>query len=611
MRSFLNLFSKGEPCRPLVNLEGKHVSQYQSFKSLLKHNHGALSLIAELEQLYYGGRPFSLTDLRKKVRELSGEMKNLLEAFQDLSGGKYAALSEVYRTLEKELDRELNPHITYPSQDLVLPLEDISPEKRNLVGAKAGNLSAIKNDLKLPVPEGFAITAFAYQKFIEDNQLSGAIEAELSRFDPDSLKKMEQISTTLRSLILLARIPEDIRQALLQAYDSLEERTEKDVRISMRSSAIGEDTEAGFAGQFQTVLNVGRENLFEAYKTVLASKYSARALLYSYQQGFIDHLTPMAVAGIQMVDAQTSGVVYTRDPQNPESGHLKISSLWGLGERLVDGSASPDQFLVDRKEMKIQEKEISRKDHRLIGLPSGKTVLEEVPDQDKERASLSDEKVLQLARQGLKLEGYFNSPQDIEWALDHRDRLFILQSRPLNLISRKPEKEEFPGEFPGHPILISKGRTASSGVAAGPVYLLREGEEIGNIPPGSILAARTASPNYAGLMGRIKGIITDIGSTTSHLASVAREFGVPALFDTVKATSVLIHKEPVTLYADTGLVYQGIVEELAQKFPIPRTPIFESPLHRRLKTILDFIAPLNLIDPHDSFFFSRRMPDLP
>ena len=582
----------------MVNLEGKHVSQYQSFKSLLKHNHGALSLIAELEQLYYGGRPFSLTDLRKKVRELSGEMKNLLEAFQDLSGGKYAALSEVYRTLEKELDRELNPHITYPSQDLVLPLEGISPEKRNLVGAKAGNLSAIKNDLKLPVPEGFAITAFAYQKFIEDNQLSGPIEAELSRFDPDSLKKMEQISTTLRSLILPARIPEDIRQALLQAYDSLEERTEKDVRISMRSSAIGEDTEAGFAGQFQTVLNVGRENLFEAYKTVLASKYSARALLYRYQQGFIDHLTPMAVAGIQMVDAQTSGVVYTRDPQDPESEHLKISSLWGLGERLVDGSASPDQFLVDRKEMKIQEKEISRKDHQLIGLPSGKTVLEEVPDQDKERASLSDEKVLQLARQGLKLEGYFNSPQDIEWALDHRDRLFILQSRPLNLISRKPEKEEFPGEFPGHPILISKGQTASLGVAAGPVYLLREGEEIENIPPGSILAARTASPNYAGLMGRIKGIITDIGSTTSHLASVAREFGVPALFDTVKATSVLIHKEPVTLYADTGLVYQGIVEELAQKSPIPRTPIFESPLHRRLKTILDFIAPLNLIDPH-------------
>ena len=207
-----------------------------------------------------------------------------------------------------------------------------------------------------------------------------------------------------------------------------------------------------------------------------------------------------------------------------------------------------------------------------------------------------------MARHGLKLEGYFGRPQDIEWALDRRDRLFILQSRPLNLASRKPEKEALPGEFPGHPILLSKGRTASSGVAAGPVYLLREGEEIEDIPPGSILVARTASPNYAGLMGRINGIITDIGSITSHLASVAREFGVPALFDTVKATSVLIHKEPVTLYADTGIVYQGIVEELAQKSTIPRTPIFESPLHRRLKTILDFISPLNLIDPHDPSF---------
>ncbi|MBI5606181.1 MAG: pyruvate, phosphate dikinase [Deltaproteobacteria bacterium] len=602
MGRFLKLFSKGDSCRLLVNLEGKHVSRYQFFKSLLEHNHACLSFIAGLEQMYYSGRPFSLVEVRKKVQDLSAELKALLADFDILSESKFSSLSGVYQRLQQELAQELSPMIAFSSQELVLTLEALTPEKRSLVGAKAGNLSAIKNDLQVPVPEGFAVTAVAYEKFIEENKLAKPIEIELSLFDPESLNGMEKIGTTLMTMILQASVPENIQKAILEAYDSLEERSGKDLRISMRSSAIGEDTEAGFAGQFQTVLNVRRENILEAFKTVLASKYSARALLYRYQQGFIDQLTPMGVAGIEMIDAKTSGVLYTRDPEDPESTHLKISSIWGLGEHLVDGSASPDQFLVDRETMEIKKKVTSRKDHRLISSPQGGTMLEEVPEQEKGMPSLSDDKVIQLAHYGLRLEKYFGSPQYIEWAMDQGDRLFILQSRPLNLPNRKPEQIEIRRDLPNHPILLSKGQVASPGIAAGPVYLLKEEGDLENIPQGSILVAKTASPNYARLMGKIKGIITDIGSITSHLASVAREFGIPAIFDTDKATSTLAHGDQVTLQGETTTVYKGIVEELVGNFQLPQNRIFESPVHHRLRTILDLISPLNLTDPHHPSF---------
>jgi pyruvate, water dikinase len=200
MGNFLNLFSKGESCQLLINLEGKHVSRYQFFKTLLDHNHGALSLIADLEQMYYSGRPFSLVDVRKKVQDLSDELKTLLTAFHKLSKEKYPALSEVFQNLKDHLSAELNPNPTFPFQDLVLPLEKVDSEKVILVGAKAGNLSVIKNILHLPVPGGFAVIAPAYQKFMEDNKLAKSIEIELSQFDPDDSKGLERISRTIQTL---------------------------------------------------------------------------------------------------------------------------------------------------------------------------------------------------------------------------------------------------------------------------------------------------------------------------------------------------------------------------------------------------------------------------
>jgi pyruvate, water dikinase len=602
MGKFLNFFSKGETCQLLVNLEGKHVRRYQFFKSLLEHNHESLALMAELEQLYYSGRPCSLAELREKVQRLTLEIEMLLADFDQLSEKKYASLSQVFLNIKNQLVQEVNPRPVFPSQDLVLPLENISPELRSMVGAKAGHLAAIKKDLDLPVPEGFAVTAVAYEKFLQENRLAGPIEEALAELNPEAPEKMEEISARIRNWILKARVPGDVAEAIFQAYDSLEQKTGKGVRLSLRSSAIGEDTEASFAGQFLTVLNVFREDLLAAYRQVLASKYTPRALFYRYQQGFDDRMTPMCVAGVRMIDSRASGVIYTRDPGQPDAHRMKISSIWGLGEHLVDGSASADQFVVDSLELKIINKVISLKDQRLVGLPGGGTHLEPIPDGYKAAPSLSDDHVLQLARFGSKLEDFFGSPQDIEWALDEKGRLFLLQSRPLNFREAKSEAIKINNDLPDHPKLLEGGLNASSGAASGKVFIPGREKGGGPIPKEAVLVAETASPNYAQWMGQINGLITDIGSVTSHLASVAREFRVPALFNTGQATRVLKDGDLITFSADTGAIYQGRVEALLDEPRLGASLFFDHPIHRRLRIVLDHIAPLNLTDPQAASF---------
>jgi pyruvate,water dikinase len=372
------------------------------------------------------------------------------------------------------------------------------------------------------------------------------------------------------------------------------------VRIAMRSSAVGEDTEASFAGQYITELNVNRDNILHAYRSVIASKYSPRAILYRLRYGLEDWETPMCVAGIVMVDAKASGVMYTVDPSHPESSELKINAIWGLGEHLVSGEASPDAFYVDRNALEIIRQDIVEKNQKLIGIDEGGTILEAVQEDEKNLPSINDETILKLAAYGQQLETYFAVPQDVEWAVDSRGLIFILQSRPLGLIPETTSNIA-PPDFSDYPILLSGGKTASRGMAVGRVFLAGRDHQQ-PIPPDAILVARFASPDHAALMGKIRGIITDVGSVASHLASVAREFGVPAIFDAGSATSVLKDGESVTLVADTTTIYQGMITEGIENVHSTNKNMIESPVHRRMKAVLDHISPLNLTDPkHPSF----------
>jgi len=598
MNRILGIFSKSERCQSLNAVQGGAAKKYASFKILLNHNHAALNAIADMEKLYYSGNPFSLTSVRIKYEELLEAVTGIIYSLENLSGKDYSVLSNIVSAIDGELFQNFNPKCALPTGNLVIGLQDVTGEIYRMVGAKAANLAAIKNKLGLPVPPGFVITSLAFERFLQTNKLLKPIKEELSHVTSESIEAIERAGDRLRSLILIAPVPAETQQEIMMAYSSLEEAAGKGVRIAMRSSAVGEDTEATFAGQYDTVLNVTGDNILDAYKIVLASKYSARAIAYRLHYGLDDRETPMCVLGIVMVDSKASGVLYSVDPSRTRTCPVRINSLWGIGEHLVDGSTSPDVFIVDRIDENIIEKHVVVKESKLVNLSTGGTGIESVPEHEQRIPSIDHRTIAQLTKYGLMLEDFFEGPQDVEWAVDDEGKVFILQSRPL-LLPEMPEMINEPQKLlPSYtnPVLLSQGKTASGGIATGRVYLLGMEGDLMNLPADAILVAKIASPDYAKVIGRIKGIITDIGSVTSHMSSVAREFGIPSIVDTGNATTSLAHGEIVTMSADTVTVYKGIVPELVAEIKPAKKVIFDSPLHRRMRGILDHVSLLNLTD---------------
>jgi len=602
MGSILELFTGKKACHLLVKAEGEVLEKYLQFREFLTHNHDALNLVAELEQLYCGSTPFHMGEVKGKYQGLLNSTRNLVEAVNRLSGNKYSLLMDKCQEIDQGVQGIFHPCPYFPGKDLVLPLSRVTPEMGKVAGGKATNLAVLGNLLRLPSPPGFVITVYAFDRFLAETGLAQTLEDRLAGMNLQDPGDLEARAQEIQTLVREAPVPESLAEHIIAAYEALEAHTRPGVRLAMRSSAVGEDSEASFAGQYVTVLNVGREGLLDAYKEVAASKYAARAILYRLNFGLDDWDTPMCVAGIAMLDAATAGVLYTVDPSAPDSGVLKINGVWGLGEHLVGGEASPDAFYVDKTTLAVTAEQIARKPERLVNRAEGGIGLAPVPEAEQTQPCLNRDQVLALARHGLALERHFGGPQDVEWAVDQEGRLFILQSRPLGLVRTDSDQDLVKRDLSGYPVLLTGGKTASPGIATGRVFLA-QGPDLSGLADDAILVARTASPDYARVMGKIKGIITNIGSVASHLASVAREFGVPALFDAGEATASLQEGEEITLVADTATVYQGAISEAEASLRSPRKKhIFNSPMHRRLRGLLDYVSPLNLTDPDSQEF---------
>jgi pyruvate, water dikinase len=597
-----DIFSKKDTCVLLKYLHEGQVTKYTLFRNLLSHNYSALNKMADMEQMFYSGRPFSLASAMIEYQELYEAVLGSIYTLNRMSGDKYSGLAGIFQEIDTTISNEFNQGISFPTKDFVLSFEDITPEMRSLAGAKAANLASIQNTLKLPVPSGFVITAYAFRIFLEETGLAKSVEQSLPNIQiVDSTEEMKKRSAALQEMVMQATVPSSFAEKIIGAYGLLEKKTHKDIHIAMRSSAIGEDTSLSFAGQYETVLNVTKDTLIDAYKAVIASKYSVRALHYRMQYGLPESETPMAVIGLAIVDAAASGVVYTADLSATHPNAIQVSSVWGLGEQLVSGSASPDIFLIDRETKEIIGKSISRKDQKRVLMDSGGIQLADVPEDEKLLPSLGDENVLKLVRYALQIEGHFGSPQDIEWTLDTGGNLQILQSRPLHIPKTEGYRDIADQVFPDNPVLLKGGKTASSGISTGSVFIMQNEEDLNRVPENSIVVAKTASPDYAGVMGRIRGIITDIGSVTSHMSSVAREFGVPAIVDAQIATVTLKQGEIVTMVADRSIIYKGIVKRLAERIK-PVRLMLKSPVYTKMGRILNSISPLNLTDPHHSSF---------
>lgn len=578
--------------------------KYFSFKELLNANNEALRLLAELEDKLLNPEFLTMSYQRTRCTRIAVEVFKIILNLEILAGRKDPTLEKIFDALCREIDEELGRSAAVDIKSYVVPLEEIRPEMRDAVGAKSANLAEMKNVLGLPVPEGFAITALAYQRFYEHNRLTGWINSAKMSLDIHDGASVRAASERIQGRILEAEVPRDLGEAILQAYGDLRRKVGSRLRVAVRSSALGEDSvQSSFAGLYESVLNVDEKGLLEAYKKVLASKYSVRAIYYKANKGIRDEDIPMCVCCLRMVDAAASGVLYTQDPFHPD--RIFVTAGWGLGPSIVLGEVSPEAYVLDKKTGSLVEKRRSNQSVMLVPGKDAGTLELPVPRDQADEACLNPGELELLVRIARNLEAHYGCPQDVEFSLDERGRLSLLQTRPLAPI-RTPETTGLAlADVPEHAVLLraAEAETACGGVGSGLSHRVKDAADLERFPPmGGVLLARRLIPEWIGLLGRVKAIVTEVGSPTGHMASIAREFRVPMIVNARGAVEKIPEGVWVTVDATHRIVYQGRIEETGDPDPEERGRIRESPVYRSLAYLVSRIAPLNLTNPRDRSF---------
>jgi pyruvate,water dikinase len=338
---------------------------------------------------------------------------------------------------------------------------------------------------------------------------------------------------------------------------------------------------------------VAPEGLLDAYRQVIASLYSTQAIFYRLHMGIREDEVAMAVGCVEMVDALAAGVAFSRDPVHPGLDDVVIHAVWGLGPSVVDGRVSPDIYRVSRQNWTAKVT-IGHKGSQLVVDPEAGIHEEPVEEEMQDKACLEPSEIETLGRWVEMLENHFGGPQDVEWALDRRCRLVLLQSRPMRWTAAQTGGKTEP--IPGFEMLLEAGEIAAPGVGCGVAVHVRTTKDLASFPKGGVLVARHSSPEYVQVMDRAAAIVTDVGSTIGHMASLAREFGIPTLLDAKVATKVIPGGNEVTVDARQGRVYLGRVgvllgEETNRAF-MKGTPLFHD-----LEAIAKLIVPLNLVSP--------------
>ncbi len=561
--------------------------KYEAFKTLLRFDARCHEQMAEFQDLFHGEHREDLSRIRKRFALFSDQVAGMVTSLEVMAPAAYVSLKDYHKKFDFYVRFLLAPPEIDFAPPFVLPLGAITPAHKN-VGNKASKLAVLENDLAAPVPHGFSVTANAYHYLIEYNNLRGEIDALLSELNISSTHSLQWISGQLTERIRAAEVPPDIEQAMLASFEELERAANKQVVVAVRSSAISEDGECSFAGQYTTRLEVTKENLIAAYLEVLSSKYLPEALFYRISHGLGDEETAMSVLVVEMVPARCSGVLYTRAPlegtQDDDKLHLHV--VRGQGEALVGGTTIPDRYLLTKE-----------KPCRVVSREAAQPIITE------EQAEV-------LGTWAIDIEKYFNTPQDIEWSINHEGDLYFLQTRPLHISEAKESPVNAAADLEDSVVLQHDCERAAGGVAAGPVYLLDENHLLNDVPAGAVLVSRDTPPGYVQVISRLAGVIAERGSRASHFATVAREFGVPFLAGVTNARQVFAHDSLVTVDGDQGVVYQGKIQSLLGRETHSSK---EGPYHRILREVLKFIAPLELVDPAGKNFIPegcRSMHDI-
>jgi len=457
---------------------------------------------------------------------------------------------------------------------LMLWFDEIGKEDVPLVGGKSASLGEMTSKTKVPVPYGFALTAGAYRLFLRKNGLDKRIADALKLLkDPNDTLTLQKVGAEIRKMISSAPMPKELEKVIVDAYHELASREKvKNPFVAIRSSATAEDLpDASFAGQQETYLNIsGASNVVEKVRECFASLFTDRAIFYRVQKGF-DHLSIALSAIVQMMCySESSGVIFTIDPTNGDESVVMIEANYGLGESVVQGRVTPDDYYVDKKTLKIARKTIPTKTVMLVQRPEGGTEEKPVPESLKNRQVITDDEAVELAKYALTIEEHYRRPMDIEWGLDKQTgKLLILQARPETVWSLKktPMESKAAAAVVTERKILVKGLPASPGVAAGKVHLIPSVERVSEFQPGEILVTEMTAPDWVPAMKKARAIVTNSGGMTCHAAIVSRELGIPCIVGSKNATEILASGMEVTVDAKRGVIYEGVVAEAVNPEP--------------------------------------------
>ena len=491
----------------------------------------------------------------------------------------------------------------------ILWFDEISKDDVALVGGKNANLGEMYQNLvnaenkvfpdeHIKVPFGFAVTAKAYRYFLEKNELDKKIHDILEGLNTNSIRDLEKAGSKVRELIMSAGFPADLEKEITEAYKSLANKLEIDIEdldVAVRSSATAEDlANASFAGQQESYLNVhGNHHLLESIKMAFASLFTNRAISYRQDQHF-DHLKISLSCAVQKMvrsDKGCSGVMFTLDTESGFRDAVLINGSWGLGEYIVKGIVTPDEFMIFKPTLKlgknaILNKRLGSKEKKLVYSREGTKPTKElsVHDADRKRFVLSDEEVLKLARWGIIIEEHYKKPMDMEWAHDG-DELFIVQARPETVRAREDVKVMEEYKLEEHGKILAQGAAVGSKIGNGKARFIKEPGQLDEFEEGEILIAEITDPDWEPIMKKASAIVTNSGGRTSHAAIVSRELGIPAVVGTGDATKVIKTGTEITVSCaegEKGKVYEGLL-----KFDIKKTNLKDfSPPKTKIKMIV-------------------------
>ena len=446
----------------------------------------------------------------------------------------------------------------------VLWFKQIGIEDVNLVGGKGGNLGEMYN-LGIPIPNGFVVTSKAYFNFIEENNLKKVIQDILKTTDVDQPDQLADASKRIRSIIRKAPINHELSIEIMKAYKKLSDFGGlRNVPVAVRTSATAEDSaDASFAGQGDTFLNViGETNVLNRVRECWSSLFTSRSIFYQVKKHYDHFKIGVAVPVQKLINSEISGIMFTANPVTSAKNEIIVETIWGLGEYIVQGKITPDQFVVDKNTWEIiSENHVPQS----IQLIRGKDETKEapVPKSKRDKKKINKDMALKIAKIGQKLNNHYGRPQDVEFAID-RNKLYIVQTRPITTLENTTKKIE------GQATAIEQnpdltGEPASPGTASGIVVIIKDPKEITRAQKGHILVTSMTTPDFVPAMKKVNGIITDKGGQTSHAAIVSRELGVPCVVGTKTATKDFKEGDVVTLDGTSGKIWKGDFSKNIQK----------------------------------------------